>query len=254
MTPRAPTALITGASSGLGAAFAARLAARGYSLLLSGRSEKALLAVQEQLSVPASIYPCDLSLPDACAALAARAKEAGVSLAINNAGAGLVGEFASLDGELLDAQTALNVCAVQTLTHALLTDFAARGEGYLLNVASAAAFLPTPLMASYAASKAFVLRLTQAVREELRRTHSPVVVSAFCPGPIETDFDRRAGASGPRKGIDPSFAAEYALTRLFRGKGFIVPTFSMKAARTVDHLLPDALLARISYHIQRKKL
>lgn len=168
-------ALITGASSGLGREMARLLAARGYELILCARREERLRELAAELPVPCRIIAADVSDEQECRLLYEAVQSEELEVVINNAGFGLFGEFvtADLDEELRMIDT--NVRAVHILTKLAVRDFVQRGRGYILNVSSSAGFLPGPLMATYYATKNYVLRLTEALREELRRAGSPCV-------------------------------------------------------------------------------
>ncbi len=248
-------ALITGASSGIGRELARLLADKGYDLILVARREDRLRELSKELSsrVGVRILPMDVSDEEACLALYEQTKDESIDLLVNNAGFGVFGEFleADLDRELnmLD----VNVRAVHILMKLFLRDFVARKRGAVLNVASAAAFLPGPLLSSYYAGKAYVLRLTQAVAEELRRSGSPVYVGALCPGPVKTEFDETAGVSFSVPGLSASEVAAYALRQMERGKTVIVPGAQMKLGRFLSRLSPDRLLLATAYRLQKRK-
>jgi short-subunit dehydrogenase len=194
---RGTTALITGASLGLGEQFARQLAARGCHLVIVARSEKKLRALATELSerhgvrvVPIAL---DLSLPAEIDELCRRVDELGVQIdhLVSNAGAGSSGAFAGSDAERQRAILRLNVEAPLVLARHLLPGMIARDAGGVLNVASAVAFYPVPFMATYGASKAFVLSHSCAIAEEVATT--AVRVTALCPGPVATGFQANAG-------------------------------------------------------------
>ena len=134
-----------------------------------------------------------------------------------------------------------------------MQDFVRRDYGYILNVASSAGFTAGPLMASYYAGKNYVLRLTQAVAEELRQEGSWVRVSALCPGPVDTDFNRNANAKSAVKGISPKKAAAAGLKGVFAGKTVILPDGGTYATRLMQRLLPEKCLLPLTYAIQKRK-
>jgi short-subunit dehydrogenase len=190
------TALVTGASSGLGAAIARRLAAGGARhLTLTGRDGERLQALSAELRAQGAcdIEPvvCDLTVPAQADGLAARLTAHPPDLLVNNAGAGHFGRFATIPFADLAASLDLNVRALVQLTHAYCRTAPARGGGDVLQVASAVAFVPVPYEAVYAASKAFVVHFSEALAEELRGT--PVRIRCVCPGLIATEFATRAG-------------------------------------------------------------
>lgn len=246
-------AIITGASSGIGRDMARLLAARGYELTLVARREDRLRALADELPVPCQILSADLSNVRECRLLYEAARGDDVEIVINNAGFGLFGRFAEtdLDTELRMIQT--NVVAVHVLTKLFLRDFRARGSGYILNVASSAGFLPGPLMATYYATKNYVLRLTQAIREELRQEGCGVQVCALCPGPVDTEFNRVADVRFSIGGLPSETVARCGLDGLFGGKGVIVPGLTVRLGLAASRLAPQWLIPRVVYHIQHKK-
>lgn len=246
-------ALITGASSGLGREMAILLAARGYDLILCARREDRLRALAAELPTMCRVIAADVSDETECRMLYEAVRGEDLEVVVNNAGFGLFGEFADtdLDAELRMIDT--NIRAVHILTKLAVRDFKARGRGYILNVASAAGFLPGPLMSTYYATKNYVLRLTQAIQEEMRRAGSPVRISALCPGPVETEFNRVAGVSFSLSGLKAERVAREAIDGMFAGKAVIVPGIAMKSMRVARHFASDRLLARITYHFQHKK-
>lgn len=247
-------AIITGASSGIGQEIARELAARGYDLILVARRRERLEALAKTLPVSCRILEADLSSAEQCRMLYCRARSEDVEILVNNAGFGLCGRFAvtSLDRELEMIQT--NIVAVHILTKLFLHDFRMRNRGYILNVASSAGFMAGPLMATYYATKNYVLRLTQAVREELRREGSAVHISALCPGPVDTEFNRVADVRFSLPGMDAKRCARIAVRKMLRGKPVIVPGAGMRTMVSASKLTPEWLLPRITYHIQHRKL
>lgn len=244
-------ALITGASSGIGREIARALSAKGYDLVISARSEDKLLELKNELPSEVRIVTADLSDRQECFRLH---REAGdVDVLINNAGYGVFGAFdkTDLDKELnmLD----LNIDSVHILTKLFLQDFLKKDSGHILNVASSAAFLPGPLFSSYYASKAYVLRLTQAVREELRKAGSKVYIGALCPGPVDTAFNKTAGVEFAAGGLSADYVAQYAVRKMFAGKAVIVPGAIMKGARFFAKILPDSVVVRVAYMLQKTR-
>ena len=246
-------ALITGASSGIGRDMARSLSRKGYELILVARREDRLAELQNELPGKAEIVSADLSDTHSCHALYERVKDRKIDFLINNAGFGQFGAFdeTDLDTELRMIDT--NIRAVHILTKLFLRDFIARDSGMILNVASSAAFMPGPLMSTYYATKAYVLRLTEAIHEELRRRGSKVYIGAFCPGPIETEFNQTADVQFSLKGLSSEYAAKYALDKALRKKMVIVPGVSMKLAKFGVRLAPDGIVLRVCYHFQHRK-
>ena len=246
-------ALITGASSGIGRDMARILSRRGYDLILVARRRERLEVLRHQLPSQVKIICADLAQEQACFELYEQTKGENIDILINNAGFGLYGSFAETDLhrelELLD----VNVRAVHILTKLFLRDFLERDSGYILNVSSSAAFLPGPLLSSYYASKAYVLRLTQAVGEELRRRGSRVYIGALCPGPVNTEFDQVADVRFSVRSMSSQRVAATAIQQMFSRQPVIIPGGTMKAAKILMRAIPDALLLRISYHLQKRK-
>jgi len=188
----AQTALITGASSGIGRALAQQFAAHGYDVMLVSRNSQALEEVARSIATRVNRLSADLSTPHAAAAVAEQARRLGpIDVLVNNAGFGLRGMFAELPLERQLEMIHLNVVALTELTRLLLPDMLARRRGGVLNVASTAAFQPGPLMAVYYATKAYVLSFTEAIAEEV--TGTGLKVSCLCPGPTATGFATQAG-------------------------------------------------------------
>lgn len=198
------TAVVTGASSGIGQEFAHQLAARGAEMVLVARRRDRLAALaatlHDRYGTTAHVQPCDLAEPGAAAALAATLAERSLhpDTLVNAAGIGTHGPFATADPAALSAELRLNVTATVELTRALLPAMIASGRGALVNIASTAAYQPTPSMAVYGAGKAFVLHFTEALAHETRR--SGLRVLALSPGPTSTEFFDILGTDRPAVG------------------------------------------------------
>ena len=246
-------ALITGASSGIGRDMARVLAGKGYDLILVARRENRLKELQNELKTNVRVIALDLTSQEACFSLYKRVKDDNIDICINNAGFGVFGTFLETDLDRELELVDLNIKAVHILTKLFLNDFKERNSGYILNVASSAAFLPGPLLSSYYASKAYVLRLTEAIYEELRRDKSKVYIGALCPGPVDTEFNMTADVRFSVKGLKSMDVASYAVSKMFKKKLIIVPGFMMKAAHLLEKITPEKLLLRISYHMQKRK-
>src|SRR5688572_17754072 len=229
------TTLITGASSGIGEVFARKLAARGRNVLLVARSEDKLITLCNELgrsnSIRAQHVALDLSKPESPARLLEEAQRRGlfVDLLINNAGFGSMGEFGKLDLARELNMIDLNIKALVELTHLFLQPMLERKQGAIINVASTAGFQPVPFMATYAATKAFVLSFSEALWEENRR-HG-IKVMALCPGVTETNFFEAARGQKPpaRAAQTPEDVVETALRGLARGKSHIISGWSNRA-------------------------
>jgi uncharacterized protein len=247
---RGSTALITGASKGLGAAFAKELAARGTNLVLVARSIDTLHeladSLRAQFGVRCVVVQADLAAADAVEKIVTELDRQSlkIDLLVNNAGLGLTGDFLSHDraGEVASVQ--VNVHALVGLSHALGADMVSRGSGGIINLASNSAFQPLPYMATYAAAKAFVLHFSEALGFELRGRG--VQVMAVCPGPTATNFFE--GVSTKMK--DGAFdSAELVVRRTLqsfdRKKSVVYPgRFSVRVATWIPRLLPRGVIVR----------
>lgn len=246
-------ALVTGASSGLGWDMARILDDMGIEVIVVARREERLQQLSKLLSPTAQVLALDLSSAENCRALHEQLAEQPIDIVINNAGKGIFGPFAETELARELEMLATNIQAMHILTKLFLRDFMARDQGYILNVASSAAFMPGPLLSSYYASKAYVLRLSEAIHEELRRAGSHVSISVLCPGPVRTEFDQEAGVRFSLKGLRSYPVAQYAIRQMFRRKLVIIPGTLMKLTYPLTSLAPDRLLARAAYHFQHRK-
>lgn len=249
----AAVALITGASAGLGVDFARQLSAKGHRLVLVARRKDRLDALAAELG-NARVIADDLSLPGAIdrlmADLAAHGEQVG--LLVNNAGFGLTGRFADLDGKRQRQMIDLNCGALTELAHAVLPGMIERKSGAILNVASTAAFQPGPGMAVYFATKAFVLSFSEALHEEVKS--QGVVVSALCPGPTATEFGEVAGfkPAGPSAKLLVSMTADSpsvvraGLDGLEAGRAIVIPGLSNKATAQANRFFPRSWVRRIA--------
>ena len=246
-------ALITGASSGIGRDIALELAKRGYDLIVCARRRDRLSALKEEVKTNVRIITADLSVREECLRLYSETRGEDIDVLVNNAGYGVFGAFNETDLTRELNMLDVNIVSVHILTKLFLKDFIRKDRGYILNVASSAGFMPGPLFAAYYASKAYVLRLTQGIREELKKPGCGVSVSALCPGPVDTEFNDTAGVRFSVGGLSSACVAAYAVKKMFAGKTVIVPGALMKAARFFAKLLPDSLVAKAAYSIQRGK-
>jgi hypothetical protein len=251
--PAGSFAVVTGASAGIGEAIARGLARRKVPQLLVARSAERLAALAGELSAASGVaveaLPLDLAAEGAAERLVAATEGAGkpVGLLVNNAGFGWYGPQEEQGLERTRRMLQLNVGALVELTDRLLGGMRARGGGYVLNVASTAAFLPVPYMAVYAATKAFVLSYSQALHEEL--LGRGVTVTALCPGTTRTGFHRVAGlAEGERvrfPSLSAATVAEAGLRGLERGKAVVVPNPLDAAWIFAGRFVPRALPPRV---------
>ncbi len=247
------TALITGASSGIGRDIARELSARGWRLLLAARRRDRLEELARELHTPCRIYVCDVSKEQNCRWLYARARTQDVSLLVNAAGFGLYGAFAQTDLDRELEMIDVNIRAVHILTKLFLRDFIERDEGRILNVASSAGFLPGPLLSTYYATKNYVVRLSEAIYEELRAAGSSVSISCLCPGPVATEFNAVAGAHDPVNALSSAQVARRAVDGTLAGRLLIIPGATVRLGAAAARLVPDRQLLRIVRRFQQSK-
>ena len=248
-------ALVTGASSGIGAAFARALHARGERLILVARRRDRLQAVADELSGAAAIA-LDLAAPGAPERLVAEVEARGyaVDALINNAGVGHTARFHEEEPERIAGMIDLNVRALVGMTRAFLPGMVARGRGRLVNVASNAAFQPVPFLTTYAATKSFVLSFTEGLAGELRGTG--VTVQALCPGLTATEFLEVAGtARGLLVNRLPAMSAEdvvaCSLRALDRGRLRVIAGLPNRVLAGVQHFLPRSLVRAVAAELYR---
>ena len=245
-------ALITGASSGIGRDIARNLSKKGYDLVLVARDLKKLENLKSELKTNIEIESTDVSVTENCKILHEKHKD--IDILVNNAGFGDCGYFTktNLDKELSMINT--NIVAYHILTKLYLQDMKQRDSGKILNVASIAGFMPGPLMATYYATKAYVVRLSEAIREELKKENSKVQISILCPGPVDTNFNKVADVQFALKGLSSEYVANYAVDKLLKGKFYIVPGWKIKLAKLGAKIAPNNLVAKVSYKMQRRKI
>ena len=247
-------ALITGATSGIGMSMAKYLCSMGWELVLTGRNKSALENLKSELNTNVYIIPADLSEKEEVFKVYHYCKLHDIDMLINNAGYGIFGRFDETDIEDELNMLNVNITALHILTKLFLRDFKKKNRGIMLNVASSAGFMTGPLLSSYYASKNYVVRLSLAIAQELKKTKSKVRISIFCPGPVDTNFNNRAGVVFSVKPISADFAAKYAIDNALSGRTVIIPTFKMKLGVLGAKLAPEKILSSVTYTIQKKKL
>ncbi|WP_431800506.1 SDR family NAD(P)-dependent oxidoreductase [Halobacillus andaensis] len=252
-----PTALVTGASGGIGYEFSHLLAKAGYQLIIVGRSETRLQQLKSELQDHSvTIIPEDLSRPDSAGDIYRQVKEKGrtVEVLVNNAGFGLNGAFEDLP--LLEQKNMLqvNVHALTELTHYFLPDIKeTQLQGVpkgIVNIASIAAFQPGPKMAVYYASKAYVLSFTEALHEELRGRD--LTITTVCPGATDTNFFKNAKAEGTKLvnyTMSPKQVADQAFMGFVKGKRVIIPGKLNKSIAFSTRLVPRSLAAKLAHYL-----
>lgn len=247
-------ALITGASSGIGRDISRELAKRGYDLILVARNIDKLNEVKSSIqNVNVEIIQMDLSIYENCKKLYTQVEKEEIDILINNAGFGVFGKFdeTDLDKEIQLINT--NIMAVHALTKLFLQNMKKRDKGYILNVASIAGFMPGPLMAAYYSSKSYVVRLSESIREELKKDKSNVKIGILCPGPVDTNFNNVANVKFNAKSLTSEYVARYTVNKMLKNKFYIVPGVKIKALRIIAKIVPDNIISKFVYKTQKKK-
>ncbi len=252
--------LITGASGGIGEAFARRLAAEKHNLVLVARTESKLAALCDELrekhKITAHYVAIDLIDYEADARLYEETEKHGLEIdwLINNAGFGSMNDFANLELERELEMISLNVMTLVALTHRYLQKMRTRKSGVIINVSSTASFQPIPFMATYAATKAFVTSFSEAIAEENRPFN--IQVLALCPGPTDTNFFDAAKAEAFKvKGMQtPEAVVETALSAVKSGKSKVVSGWTNYVGSVVGSYLPTSIVTRVVGKALRSKV
>ncbi|MGN1133404.1 MAG: SDR family NAD(P)-dependent oxidoreductase [Oscillospiraceae bacterium] len=252
---RNKVALVTGASSGIGREIARELNRHGYNLILCARRRERLIELKSQLKGDTVIIPCDLSDRKQCFELYDNVRDMNVSVLINNAGFGAIGKFNEIPIETEIRMIDTNCTALHILTKLFLQDFIKNDYGYILNVSSSAGLMPGgAYMSAYYASKAYVTSLTSGINEELRRMKSKVSISALCPGPVKTEFNKVANVKFNLKSISAKQCAVKAVNGMFQRKLIITPSVDMSFSAIGARLVPRKLVLPIVAYMQEKKI
>lgn len=246
-------AVVTGASSGIGRDMVHTLCDMGFTVYGVARREDRLKAIKEIYKDNFIPVEMDLSKEENVYALYEKLEGEDIDIFINNAGFGVFGSFVQTDLREELEMININIRSLHILTKLFAKKFLKQGYGKMLNVASSAGFMAGPLLSSYYASKAYVLRLSEAVDEEMSRVNKNVRVCVLCPGPVKTEFNDVAGVSFAIGGLESRYVARYAIRKMLKGKRIIIPGLSMKLLVFFSRFIPEKLLTKITYHIQRKK-
>ena len=244
-------ALVTGASSGIGRDIAKELSKKGYELILVARNKEKLEETQKELVTNSKIICMDLSNNESCIKL--KELTGDVDVLVNNAGFGDFGSFEETDLNKELDMIKTNIMAMHILTKIYLKDMKKKDKGYILNVASIAGFLPGPLMSTYYATKAYVVRLTESISEELRRSKSNVKISILCPGPVKTNFNNVANVKFSIPSQSSEYVAKKAVECMLKNKLIIIPGVKIKMVKFFSKIVPDKILAFFSYNMQHRK-
>lgn len=245
-------ALITGASSGIGRDMARYLSSLNYDLIIVARRCDLLEELKKELNTNVEIVCMDLSIKENCIQLFEKHKN--VDLLVNNAGFGDCGTFdkTNLEKELLMIDT--NIKSTHILTKLYLQEMKNKNCGKILNVASIAGFMYGPLMATYYATKNYVVALSRAINKELKKEKSNVKVSLLCPGPVKTNFDNVANVKFSLNGLSSEYVAKYAIDRTLKNKEIIIPGTMMKILYYANKFAPSNLSLEIAYRSQKRKI
>ncbi len=244
-------ALITGASSGIGRDMARYLSKLGYDLVIVARRRDLLEELKQDLKTDVKIECMDLSSQENCEKLFAANQE--IDLLINNAGFGDFGKFEETNLEKELAMIDTNIKSLHILTKLYVKQMKQKNHGKILNVASIAGFMSGPMMATYYATKNYVVSLSKAINKELQKDASKVSVSVLCPGPVNTNFDKVANVNFSLKGLSSEYVAKYAIDQTLRGTKIIIPGTMMKLIYLGNKLAPACISLEIAYHSQKRK-
>jgi len=254
--------LITGASSGIGRDMAFEFADRGYDLILVARSFDRLKEVKNEIikkydKCNVLIMKCDVSNVKSVKNLYndVRKEFVNIDVLVNNAGFGDCGKFYETDLEKDISMINTNILGLHVLTKLFLQDMVKVNKGYILNIASIAGFLPGPLMATYYSTKAYVVRLTRAIAKELKVDNSKVRIAAFCPGPVDTEFNKNANVIFSLKGQSSSDVARIGVKGLLKSKKVVYFSNSLiRIVACLAKIMPESFMANQAYRTQKRKL
>lgn len=254
--------LITGASSGIGRDMAFEFADRGYDLILVARSFDRLKEVKNEIikkydKCNVLIMKCDVSNVESVKNLYndIKKKFGNIDVLVNNAGFGDCGKFYETDLEKDISMINTNILGLHVLTKLFLRDMVKVNKGYILNIASIAGFMPGPLMATYYSTKAYVVRLTRAIAKELKSVNSKVRIAAFCPGPVNTEFDKNANVTFSLKGQSSSDVAKIGVNGLFKSNKVVYfSSILIRIVACLAKIMPESFMANQAYRTQKRKL
>ncbi len=245
-------ALVTGASSGIGRDIARELSKKGYDLVIVARNKERLEELKQELKTKVEVISLDLSKKENCMKLHEEVND--IDVLINNAGFGDFGKFVDTDIEKEIQMIELNITSVHLLTKLYLKDMVNKNQGRILNVASIAGFMPGPLMATYYATKNYIVRLSEAIREELKKQKSDVKISILCPGPVKTNFNNVANVKFELHSLTSEYVAKYAVKEMLKNKFYIVPGLTIKVLKFLSKITPTPILAKCTYQMQKRKM
>lgn len=248
-------AVVTGASSGIGSQFARQLSNRGFDLILVARNEARLKEVARVCRTKTEIFVCDLGKEEECFRLLEHLKDKPVALFVNNAGFGNIGLFEECDIKRDIEMIDVNIKAVHILTHGILAQMKKEDKGYILNTASVAGLMPGgPLMATYYATKAYVVSMTNGIATELKDAGSHIHISALCPGPVDTEFNDVAGVRFSMPGISARSCVIQCIRAMKKQRTIIIPSLIVRVSNVMAKIAPRALVLKVIMKGQKSKL
>ena len=223
----------------------------GYDLVIVARRKDLLEELKKELNTVIKVECLDISKQENCIKLFEQNKD--IDILINNAGFGDFGKFSETDLEKELSMIDTNIKSLHILTKLYLQEMKKKNSGYILNIASIAGFMSGPLMATYYATKNYVVSLSKAIDKELKKDKSNVKISVLCPGPVNTNFDNVANVKFSLKGLSSEYVAKYAIDKMLKGKKVIIPGKMMKLIYVGNKLAPSSISLEIAYHSQSKK-
>jgi len=238
-------ALITGGSSGIGKDIAIELGKKGYDLYIISRKYGDIDQIKEKVKTEVNFLSFDLSREEECFRLLDETKDIDFDIFINNAGFGDIGYILKTDTSKQINMIKLNDLSSFILGKEFLKRFINKNKGYILFVASAAAFGVAPYMAEYYASKAFVYSLAHGYYREVKDMHKDVHISVLCPGPVKTRFEEKSGAKFNVSSLKSEYVAKYAVKKMFKNKLEIVPGIKIKLAHVFAHIVPKKFISKV---------
>lgn len=244
-------ALITGASSGIGKDMAKYLSKLGYDLVIVARRRELLEELSKELNTKVEIEVCDVSIPSNCETLFEKHKD--IDILVNNAGFGTFGNFVETDLNTELNMVNTNIVGLHVLTKLYLKEMVKRDNGHILNVGSLAGFMPGPLMATYYASKNYVVALSRGINKELSKMGSKVRISVLCPGPVDTNFNNVAGVKFGIKPLTSEYVAKFAIDGMLKNKEIMIPGIITKMTRILAKIVPWKIMSEGVYNTQKSK-
>lgn len=245
-------ALVTGASSGMGRDMAKYLLNLGYNIIAVAKNKEKLDDEFKEYKDKVKIYAYDLTKKEECIKLYEEVKKENIDILINNAGFGDSGNFTETNIDKEMEMIDLNIKAYHILTKLFLKDFVKRDYGRILNVASIAGFMPGPYMATYYASKNYIVSLSLAIYEELKKDKSKVKMSIFCPGPVDTNFNNVANVKFNIGALSSEYASKVAIEGMFQNKLLIIP-YNMKVNHLLTKIAPTKIVLKAISLIQERR-